>query len=92
MAGPDTNRLRVKIGGIEYRLRGNASETQLRRVADTVDGMMAQIQKANPQLDQRRTAVLCAVNLADELERLNAKYQELVQLLDEQTRSTSSQS
>jgi cell division protein ZapA len=90
MADPTTNRLRVKIGGIDYTLRGRASEAELRQVADTVSGMMAQIQKANPQLDQRRAAVLCAVNLADELHRLNIKYQELMQLLDEQTRSTPS--
>lgn len=87
MAGPNTNRLRVKIGGVDYTLRGEAATAELRRVAETVDGMMAQIQRANPQLDQRRAAVLCAVNLADDLRQLQSKYQELLQLLEEQTRS-----
>lgn len=86
MADPGSNRVRVKIGGIEYTLRGHASEAQLREVAATVDGMMNQIQRANPQLDQRRAAVLCAVNLADEYGRLSARYEELERLLDEQTR------
>ncbi len=87
MAGRATNRVRVKIGGIEYTLRGDASEAQMREVAATVDRMLNQIQKANPQLDQRRAAVLCAVNLADEYQRLAARYDELEQLLDEQTRT-----
>ncbi|QSO52465.1 cell division protein ZapA [Alicyclobacillus curvatus] len=95
MADDSTQKTRVSIGGMEYTLRGQASEMHLRAVARAVDGLMHQIASANPRLDERRIAVLTAVNFADEFIRLREAYQELqgkyddvMQLLDEQTRIT----
>lgn len=100
MADDATHKTRVTIGGADYTLRGEASETHLRAVARAVDGLMQQIASANPRLDQRRIAVLTAVNFSDELIRLRdenrelreenrelqSKYHELLVLLDEHTR------
>ncbi|QQE77474.1 cell division protein ZapA [Alicyclobacillus sp. SO9] len=83
----DVNRLRVTIAGTEYTLRGDASVEQMRTVANKVDELMTEIAQANPQLDEKRAAVLTAVNIADELYRLQIQYDSLLQLLDEQTDS-----
>ncbi|MCL6548617.1 MAG: cell division protein ZapA [Alicyclobacillus sp.] len=85
MTADNKTRVRVDILGTEYTLRGEASAEHLRSVARMVDDVMRRIADANPQLDGRRVAVLAAVNLADELFRLRAQYQELMELLDEQT-------
>ena len=88
-----TQKTRVSIGGTEYTLRGQASQLHLRAVARSVDNLMHQIASANPRLDERRIAVLTAVNFADELIRLReayrdlqGQYDDLMQLLDEKTR------
>lgn len=101
MADEGIRRLRVTIGNAEYNLRGEASETHLRTVARTVDDLMRGIASGNPRLDERRAAVLTALNLADQLiriqsehvtlraqqETLQSKYAELLALLDEQTQT-----
>jgi cell division protein ZapA len=89
VAKEEVNRVRVFIRGNEYTLRGNASVAHLRQVADKVDAVMEQVAKANPQLESRRIAVLAAINLADELIRLQNEYNELLELLDQQTAATS---
>ncbi|WP_067930740.1 cell division protein ZapA [Alicyclobacillus kakegawensis] len=92
MAKEEVNRARVFILGTEYTLRGNASVAHLRQVADKVDAVMEQVAKANPQLESRRVAVLAAINLADELIRLQNEYEELLALLDDQTAAATKES
>lgn len=90
-----TQKTRVSIGGTEYTLRGQASQLHLRAVARAVDHLMHEIASANPRLDERRIAVLTAINFADELIRLReahrdlqGQYDDLMQLLDEKTRQS----
>lgn len=91
MEDKPTNRVKVIIHGAEYTLRGSAPIAHLHEVADTVDNMMEEIAAASSYMDERRVAVLTAINLADELHRLRAEYQELLNLLDERTRGEPSQ-
>lgn len=84
-----SNKVRVAICGTEYTLRGHAPEEHLQKVAKQVDDMMQKVAAANPNLDTRRVAVLTALNLADELYELRAKNEELLHLLDENTRASS---
>lgn len=86
MDNPPANRAKVTIHGIEYTLRGNVPEQHLLKVASTVDRMMSEISSASSYMDERRVAVLTAINLADELERLRVDYQDLIKLLEEQTK------
>lgn len=86
-------KLRVTIGNSEYTLRATASAEHLRAVARMVDDLMRDLTAANPRLDERKAAVLAALNLAEDLLQLRenhavlqAQYKELVSLLDEQTR------
>ncbi|GGJ06305.1 hypothetical protein GCM10010885_14310 [Alicyclobacillus cellulosilyticus] len=100
-----TNRIRVRIFGSEYVLRGDAPEEMLRSVAEYVDGMMRRITTANPRLDAQKAAVLAALNIAEELFRLRREAnilqqeatrvrrenEELLRLLDELTRTAANQ-
>ncbi|MCL6600854.1 cell division protein ZapA [Alicyclobacillus macrosporangiidus] len=89
MGTENNHRIRVTICGQEYTLRGPASEAHLREVAQLVDAVMQRVAAANPNLDLRRQAVLAALNIADDLVRLQQEYRELLELLDQQTRSSS---
>jgi cell division protein ZapA len=88
MAG-GSNKVRVAICGSEYTVRGHAPEEHLQLVAKQVDDMMQKVAAANPNLDTRRIAVLTALNIADQLYELRTKYEELLNLLDENTRASS---
>jgi cell division protein ZapA len=79
------NRVKVQIHGATYTLRGTESPEYLKAVAATVDSVMKNIAAQNPSLDQLKVAVLTALNLADELEKVKREYEELMDLLEERT-------
>lgn len=64
----------VSILGHEYRIRSEADEEFVRRVAALVDETMARIRERTQTVDSLDLAVLAAVNLANDLlmERENA--------------------
>lgn len=84
------NRAKVTIHGIEYTLRGTVSQEHLLKVAGMVDRMMSEIANSASYMDERKVAVLTAINLADELERLRADYQDLLNLLEDKTKGDES--
>ncbi len=81
----EINRLRVSIHGTEYMLRGRDPVAHMRQVADRVNQLMDEIASRAPMLDERRVAVLTALNLADELCKLQEEHRELLELLDDKT-------
>lgn len=87
MAELQVNRLKVRIHGTEYTLRGSAPTSHLKMVADIVNRMMDDVSAANSIMDEKHIAVLTALNLADELLKLQGEHKELLNLLDEQTRA-----
>ncbi len=62
----DKKRVEVKINNVEYMLVTNEPEEYVQRVALLVNKKMAQIQQQNKQLSTAMTAVLAAINIADE--------------------------
>ncbi|NMB38248.1 MAG: cell division protein ZapA [Firmicutes bacterium] len=75
--------VRVRIAGEEHSVKGKATEKYIKELADIVDTKIKQIQKHNPNLTRHRTAILAAINLADELQKVKAEYQELLQIMEE---------
>lgn len=63
------NKVDVEIFGEHYRLRGEASPEHMVRLARYVDQTMHKVLKRNPRLSLHKTAVLAALNIADELIR-----------------------
>ena len=57
----------VRILGHEYRIRTDASEEQIARVARTVDEAMVRIRERTKTVDSLDLAVLTALNLANDL-------------------------
>lgn len=63
----ENKRVEVKINNVEYLLVTNEPEEYVQRVALLVNKRMAQVQGENKQLSTAMTAVLAAINLADDL-------------------------
>ncbi|AEJ44153.1 MULTISPECIES: cell division protein ZapA [Alicyclobacillus] len=88
--GAKVNRVKVVIHGVEYTVRGTSPEERIQEVAKMVDRTMNEIAATASYMDERRIAVLAALNLADELYQLRKDYKELLALLEEQTGGRSS--
>ena len=57
----------VRILGQEYRIRSDADESSVQRIASLVDETMAKIRERTRTVDSLDLAVLAALNLASEL-------------------------
>lgn len=86
MQGDGKNRLTVDIFGQQYRLSGKASVNHIRMVAGFVDDKMNEIANGNHRLDTAKIAVLSAVNIADEYFRLRQEYEELLKIIQEESK------
>lgn len=72
----------VEIFGEEYKVVGDTSEDHIRMMADYVDKKMKQIAANNSRLSASKVAVLAALNIADELCKLQEDYDNLVKMMD----------
>ncbi|GAB6157299.1 cell division protein ZapA [Desulfotomaculum varum] len=77
-----TNRVEVEIFGEYYTLKGNESPEYMIKVAQIVDKKMYEISQRNARLSPNKLAVLTAVNLVDELLKLQEQYNNLLQMVD----------
>ncbi len=62
----------VTISGQEYRIKSDADEHSLQKVAQHVDQTMERIRKRTGTVDTLEVALLAALNLARELEQLRS--------------------
>lgn len=76
-------RVEVEIYGKKYIVRGDADDEHILKVADYVDIKMNMIAQRNPHLSGKQLAVLAALNIADELYRLQDDYDKMLQILEE---------
>jgi len=75
--------VRVQILGEEHVVRGQASEEYIKSLAATVNARLVEVQRSNPLLPRHRVAILVALNLLNELEKLKAEHEELLALMEE---------
>ncbi len=81
----EKQKLNVEIFGQKYTFRASAEERQkLLSVAGHVDAMMHRIGDGQTKLDYRDIAVLAAMNIAEEYYQLQADYQALIDMIDEE--------
>jgi cell division protein ZapA len=78
-----TTVVKVQIAGEEHLIKGNAPEEYILELGRIVDEKLRAIQQKSPNLTRHRMAVLAAINLADELQRVKAEYQELLKIMEE---------
>jgi len=74
----------VEIFGEKHVVRGQESPEHILKVARIVDKKMRQIEEPLPRLAIHQIAILAALNLADELEKLREEQETLLQLIEEQ--------
>ncbi len=77
-------RVTVKIYGEEYVIKGHAQSEYIEGIAVYVDKKMRLIGQKNPHLSVSKVAVLAALNIADELNKLQEDYNSLVKLLEQE--------
>ncbi len=73
----EKNKLVVNMNGREYTLSSSESREYMLSVADLVDKKMRQVAASDPTMGTTMTAVLAAVNLADDYIRLKKTEQAL---------------
>lgn len=79
---PQETRVEVEIFGEYYVLKGEEQEEYLRLLAQFVNKKMRQVITRNPSLGQAKGAILTALNIADDLMKLQKEYDELLELLE----------
>lgn len=80
------NRVKVKIDGEDYCIKGMVPKEHIERTASFVDEKIVDLSESHPYLSRNKIAVLAALNIADELFRLKEEYDELLHLLDVETK------
>ncbi len=80
------NRVKVKINGEDYYIKGTVSEEYIKQVAQYVDRKMYNLEKNNPKLSRTHLAVLTAINITDELFKLKQEYDEFLTAFDRDTK------
>ncbi len=66
----EVNRVVVDIFDIQYNLKGEEPVEHLEELASMVDRKMREINSRNPRLNMSQTAVLAALNIADDYLKL----------------------
>lgn len=83
----NVNKVIVDIFNEEYVVKGDENPDYIEMLASYVDRRMRTIQQRNPNLSTVKIAVLTALNLADELNKLQEDYDEMVKSLEEEKRN-----
>ena len=73
-----TNKVKVKICGQEYTVVSGDAPAYIKKIADATDSKMAEMMTRNPALSTSMAAVLAAMNLTDELEKIKQVAREKV--------------
>ncbi|MDA8207319.1 MAG: cell division protein ZapA [Thermaerobacter sp.] len=80
-------RTTVSIYGEDYALVGDLPEEVVQALAYHVDNRIRVLASKNPRVSQNRLAMLTALNIAEELFRLQEEHQQLVEAMQQQWRA-----
>lgn len=81
------NRIPVTIFDQEYILKGAEPPEYLQALAAYVDRKMRQISERCPHYPPVKVAVLAALNIADELNKIQQDYETLIKLIQEERKA-----
>ena len=74
--------LQVELDGQTYVLRGTGSKQRLKQIADIAAQKIAAVRKLCPQYSTTRTAMLAALQIAEQMLDLQEEYHELLDAAD----------
>jgi cell division protein ZapA len=80
----EKTKVTVKIYGEDYVVKGYANPDYIEGIGAYVDRKMHLIGQKNSHLPLTKVAVLAALNIADELYKLQEDYDSLAKLLEEE--------
>lgn len=72
----------VEIMGEKFTVRSDAEESYVRKVAVYVDGKMQEVMKTTRPVGKSSVAMLAALNIADEYQRLKENHEAIMQRLN----------
>lgn len=72
----EKNKVRLTIGGLDYRLTTDGDVSYVKNLAEEVDEIMTDLMQNHSKLSQVQAAVLCALDYADRYHQAerNADY------------------
>jgi len=79
----DREKVVVEIYGEKHTVLGGDSPEHIKKVARQVDQKMRIIAQRSPRLGAHQIAILTALNLQDELEKLQEEQETLMHLIGE---------
>jgi len=82
----ELTKVTVEIFGEKYAIKGPEDPDYIQLLADRVDQKMHELSIKCPNLGVAKLAILTALNLTDELSKLQDDYDQLVKLLEERNR------
>lgn len=84
MAGvsEEINRVKVRINGDYYYLKGTAPAEHIERLAAFVDKKVTRLSEDNPHLSTVNVTVLAALLIAEDLFQLRQEYEEFLNTFD----------
>ena len=74
--------LPVELDGLTYVLRGSGGKERLEQTADFVAQKIAAVREHSPHYSTTRTAMLAALQIAEEMLALQEEYQEMLEVAD----------
>jgi cell division protein ZapA len=80
----------VEIMGERFTIRSDAEESYVRKVAGYVDGKMQEVLKTTRPTAKANVAMLAALNIADEYQRLKENYDGVLQRVNSLSKRLSS--
>ncbi|TGL57964.1 cell division protein ZapA [Leptospira ognonensis] len=72
-SAPTPQKITKQIFGESYTIVGEASATYINSIAEYVEERLKEVSSSLPNASKTKVAVLCALNLADELFQLKEK-------------------
>ncbi|HEY3314273.1 MAG TPA: cell division protein ZapA [Bacillota bacterium] len=80
----DRTRVVVNIFGEEYPIKGAGRPEYLQELAASVDRKMRQVSETHPRLSVSRVAVMAALLMADELQKLKEQHDRLTEMYEQE--------
>ena len=80
------NRVKVRINGEDYYIKGSVPVEYIQQVAHYVDMKMSNLSQNHSELSRTKMAVLAALNITDELLTLKKEYEEFLNTFDEKSK------
>lgn len=76
-ANMDENRVIVQLGGQQFSICGEESEEYIKKTAQYANHVIQQVQQSYPSISTLDCALLAALQLSDELQKLKDDYEAL---------------